>query len=110
VTVDGAGGNDTITGGVGNDSINGGAGADSLTGGTGADHFIFHSGEANGDKVADFSHAAGDQLDFTGYGAGSTFTYNSGSDWIVTDGVTHAVEHITLVGVVTLVPTDYHFV
>ncbi|HXJ01237.1 MAG TPA: cadherin domain-containing protein, partial [Micropepsaceae bacterium] len=92
----GAGGNDTITGGSGADTIDGGAGADSMTGGTGADVFVFHKGEADQDKVADFSHAASDQLQFVGYSAGSTLTHASGADWLITDGITHTTETIHL--------------
>lgn len=41
LTINGLGGNDTITGSAGNDTISGGAGADTLTGGNGSDIFVY---------------------------------------------------------------------
>lgn len=104
VTVSAGGGNDTITGGAfadringglgddqlsgggGNDIINGGTGDDRMFGGSGNDTFVFAKGEiSNGpgdalDQITDFQGAGGfnveqDFIRFTGFGAGSTFTF-----------------------------------
>jgi len=89
----GAAGNDTINGGSGNDTINGGGGMDSLTGGVGNDVFVFHSGETNGDTIADFTSGV-DRLQFAGFGPGSTLTQTNATDWVITDGVDHHAETI----------------
>jgi Ca2+-binding RTX toxin-like protein len=115
-TVSGAGGNDTIVGGTGNDTIDGGAGSDILTGSLGADSFVFHKGEANGDTVTDFSHAAHDVLSFAGFGAGSTLTHpdpaGHPTDWVITDGGDHTTETIHLANnpASLILGTDYIFV
>jgi Ca2+-binding RTX toxin-like protein len=114
VTMNGAGGNDTIAGGAGNDTVNGGAGADSLSGGTaGSDYFTFAQGEANGDIVAGFSHAADDRLYFTGFNtATATFTHTAGNTWTISDGV-NPNESITLVGIGAgplIAGDDYYFI
>lgn len=69
MTIDGAGGNDTIIGTDGADTIIGGTGTDTLTGGSGNDTFQFAAGSSGGapsdtvfDTIADF--AAGDIIDF----------------------------------------------
>jgi Ca2+-binding RTX toxin-like protein len=109
------GGNDTLAGGSGNDTIDGGAGVDLLAGSSGADLFVFHKGEANGDTVADFSHAQSDVLNFAGYGAGSTLTHpdpvGHPNDYVITDGVTLTQETIHLTGAPALTAgVDYFFV
>ena len=59
---------------VGNDGANildGGGAADDLYGNGGNDTFVFHKGQANGDRIVDFAGngaAAGDSLQFVGYG------------------------------------------
>ena len=59
----GGNGNDTLYGGDGNDTLYGEAGKDYLNGGAGQDSFVFsHTGEANADKIADFSHDASDTI------------------------------------------------
>lgn len=79
-------GNDNLNGGAGADVLNGGAGADRLVGGLGNDTFVFAKGEiSNGpdatlDQIVDFQGAGGfnaeqDFIRFTGFGAGSTFTF-----------------------------------
>jgi hypothetical protein len=58
------------------------------TGGAGNDIFVFHVGEASGDTVLDFAGngvAAGDSLQFVGYGAGATFTNIEAAHWQVND-------------------------
>jgi Ca2+-binding RTX toxin-like protein len=109
------GGNDMMLGGAGNDTIDGGSGVDSLRGSLGADVFVFHKGEADGDTVADFSHASHDVLNFAGYGAGSTLTRPDAAghpnDWVITDGVDHTTETIHMTGHPALAAgVDYFFV
>ena len=78
--------------GTGNDGVNrivGNASANSLTGGAGDDTFVFAAGEANGDAVTDFAGngaAAGDQMQFAGYGsaaAGATLTQVDATHWSI---------------------------
>ena len=66
-----------IFGNSGNNTLDGQGGADVLTGNAGNDTFVFNIGQANGDTVVDFAGngaAAGDSLQFVGYGTGATFT------------------------------------
>jgi Ca2+-binding RTX toxin-like protein len=110
-TLIGGGGVDTITGNGGNDVIDGGAGADVLTGNAGNDTFVFHKGEAAGDRVTDFEGANvvnGDSLQFVGYGAGATLTHLSGDDWQI--NYTGGTEVIKLTGITSLSSGDYQFV
>jgi VCBS repeat-containing protein len=111
--INGSGGDDVILGGQQNDLIDGGAGKDILIGGAGDDTFIFHKGEASGDRVSDFEGANannGDTLRFVGYGAGATLTHLSGDDWQIT--FTGGTEVIKLTGITSLDPSkgDYQFV
>jgi len=107
--LNGLAGGDIISASSGNDTINGGAGADTLTGGSGADRFVFARGEAAGDVIKDF--ALGDIIQLTGYGAGSTLTKVAGSatDWLITDGATHATELLKLANGYTLSGSDFLF-
>jgi hypothetical protein len=60
--------------------------ADTLTGNGGNDTFVFDVGQANGDAVVDFAGrgaAAGDLLEFVGYGAGASFTNIDATQWQV---------------------------
>tara|TARA_B110001454_G_scaffold207600_1_gene219168 strand:+ start:381 stop:2330 length:1950 start_codon:yes stop_codon:yes gene_type:complete len=78
-TLKGGGGTDTLLGGAGNDMLdgggaadilNGGLGQDVLKGGAGADMFVFQAGDSGFaalDKVADFSAAQGDKIDFSAF-------------------------------------------
>ena len=62
-----------IFGNSGDNTLDGGAGADVLTGNAGNDTFVFNIGQGNGDTVVDFAGngaAAGDSLQFVGYGGG----------------------------------------
>jgi Ca2+-binding RTX toxin-like protein len=77
-TLDGGAGNDRLDGGAsgdtlfgraGNDTLIGGTGKDTLTGGTEADIFVFGAGDttlnsASYDRIADYSAAEGDLIDF----------------------------------------------
>ena len=84
--INGGLGNDLLSGGAGADILNGGAGADRMVGGSGNDTFIFAKGEiSNGpdstlDQITDFQGAGGyaaeqDFIRFSGFGAGSTFSF-----------------------------------
>lgn len=69
-SLSGGTGDDKLDGGQGNDHVDGGAGRDLLRGGVGADAFVFHTGETGAtretaDRIADFSHAQGDQIDLS---------------------------------------------
>ena len=104
----GGAGNDRITGGAGNDTIDGGAGADILWGGAGANTFVEHKGEAQGDLIGDFNtHGAGDKIELTGWGAGTTLTATGSGQYTIHDGVDGHVEVLTIVGPVH--PADVMF-
>jgi hypothetical protein len=79
-----------IAGNRGDNVLNGGAGADTLEGGAGNDIFVLRPGEANGDRILDFTgngSGAGDVLRFEGYGSGAAVTQTSDGRWQVSDGV-----------------------
>jgi Ca2+-binding RTX toxin-like protein len=85
-----------VYGNSGDNALDGGANADVLMGDTGNDTFVFHVGEADGDTVVDFAGngvAAGDSLQFVGYGAGATFTQNDATHWQIdyNGGASHEV-------------------
>lgn len=112
--LNGASGADNLRGGGGSDTLDGGADVDVLSGGLGNDTFVFHTGEADGDRVSDFASAAsggGDQLQFVGYGVGATLSHVAGATWQISYGlglVNH--EQIFLSGITTLGVSDFHFV
>lgn len=84
-TLRGFGGNDTLRGLAGNDILDGGAGRDQLTGGAGADQFRFSAGsgfgQANADRITDFTRAEGDHLAISrqafGLAAGTSVSFQS---------------------------------
>ena len=83
-----------------------------LTGNAGNDTFVFRAGQSNGDIVVDFAGngaAAGDSLQFVGYGAGATFTQNDTTHWQVNynSGSSHDV--ITFNNGATIHVTDILF-
>jgi microcystin-dependent protein len=85
-----------LFGNTGNNILNGNGGADTMTGGAGNDVFMFNVGQANGDTITDFDGqgpAAGDVLQFFGYGAGATFTQNDATHWQINydGGASHEV-------------------
>src|SRR5262249_15988046 len=87
-TLDGTGNGlaNSIYGNSGDNLIDGGGGADMLTGNGGNDTFAFNVGQADSDAIADFAGngaAAGDSLQFVGYGAGATFTNIDATRWQV---------------------------
>ncbi|CUH77135.1 Serralysin precursor [Tritonibacter multivorans] len=61
--IDTGAGQDHLAGGGGADTLVGGSGQDTLTGGSGGDVFRYHAVDEAGDRITDFSAAAGDQLD-----------------------------------------------
>jgi Ca2+-binding RTX toxin-like protein len=93
-------------------TINGGIGADSLFGGFNDDTFAFFIGQANGDTVIDFEGngaAAGDQLRFTGYGAG-TLVQIDATHWQVSNQAGTLQEIITFSNAALVDPGDILFV
>jgi Ca2+-binding RTX toxin-like protein len=101
-----------IYGNSGNNTLDGGAAADMLTGDAGDDTFVFHVGEADGDRVVDFAGnggAAGDSLQFVGYGPGATFTNIDATRWQVNynSGASHEV--ITFLNGASIDATDFSF-
>ncbi|WP_271573194.1 calcium-binding protein [Bradyrhizobium sp. CCBAU 11361] len=113
VTLDGRGGDDILV-------ANGGA--NTLIGGTGNDQFKFKAALADGATISDFAGngaAAGDSIDFEGFGTaaqGATFTFVSttGADsiWQIHSGLDGHNELITLKGIATSVgvhSSDYLF-
>ncbi|KQQ47922.1 hypothetical protein ASF58_00720 [Methylobacterium sp. Leaf125] len=96
---------------IGNSAANvldGSGGKDVLIGGGGADTFVFRAGETNGDKVMDFTGvgaAAGDHLEFYGFGSGATLSHTAGTDlYTIKADAAHggASETFQLVGVTNL--------
>lgn len=79
-TLNGGAGNDTLSGGRGHDVLIGGTGVDSFAGDLGADAFVFsrlnHSGKTatTRDRIIDFRHAQGDEIDLSGIDAKSATT------------------------------------
>jgi len=92
--------------------LDGQGSTDTLTGNAGNDTFVFNVGQGAGDTVVDFAGngaAAGDALQFVGYGAGATFTQNDVTHWQVNynGGASHEV--ITFMNGASIDPTDFVF-
>jgi Ca2+-binding RTX toxin-like protein len=101
-----------IQGNSGDNGIDGGGGTDALVGGGGSDTFIFRPGEANGDIVYDFDGAGsgvGDFLQFTGYGAGATFTNIDATHWQINYNGNTQHDIITFANAATIHASDYYF-
>ena len=118
--IHGGGGSDRLTGGSGSDYLwgdagpdilVGGYGADRMWGGAGADTFKFVAGQVQGDIINDFElagKAGGDVLQFTGYGVGSTLTYDNGTGlWTVRSMDGSLSESFQLVNVTKLISSDF---
>jgi Ca2+-binding RTX toxin-like protein len=102
----------TIVGNSAANFIDGGAGADTLVGGGDNDLFVFRPGEANGDTVLDFAGngvAAGDRIQFVGYGPGATLTQVDATHWQVNyhGGADHDV--IAFANAAAIHTTDFLF-
>lgn len=94
-----------IVGNGGANILDGGAGTDELRGGSGNDIFVFRMGQANGDRVADFTGAGaatGDRLMFTGFGQGTISQVGNTDFYTITSADRATVETIQLVGVYNL--------
>ena len=83
-----------------------------MTGNAGNDTFAFVIGQANGDAVVDFAGngaAAGNSLQFIGYGAGATFTNIDPTHWQVNfnGGISHEI--IAFRNGASIDPTDVVF-
>lgn len=108
--------NNVMTGNDGSNLLDGGSGADTLTGGGAVDNFVFHAGQANGDRITDFTGngtASGDTMIFVGYGTiaqGATLHQLTSTTWEIgsADGTIRDV--ITLDGAPTVDFTDFAFV
>jgi len=101
-----------VYGNAGDNALDGGAAADLLTGNAGNDAFVFHVGEAGGDMVVDFAGngaAAGDSLQFVGYGAGATFTSINATHWQVNYNGGASQEVITFLNGASIDATDFAF-
>ena len=86
----------SLFGNAADNALDGGAGVDVLQGNAGNDTFVFNTGQGNGDTVVDFAGngaAAGDSLQFVGYGVGATFTNIDATHWEVNynGGASHDV-------------------
>lgn len=106
----------TLIGNGGANILDGRGGSDVLTGGAGNDTFKMQRGEANGDRVTDFSGAGvagGDILYFVGYGADATLVRVGTSDsYEIHSGASFGgqIETIRISGVTNLAASDYVFV
>jgi Ca2+-binding RTX toxin-like protein len=104
---------DVLTGDANNNLLVGGGGADLLAGGGGNDLFVFTPGAANGDQVVDFAGngaAAGDALQFEGYGAGATFTQIDATHWQVNYNANTQHDVITFQNAALIDQSDFVFV
>jgi Ca2+-binding RTX toxin-like protein len=86
----------SLHGNSGDNVLDGHGGADILTGYAGNDTFVFDIGQAEGDTIVDFTGngtAAGDLLEFVGYGAGASFTNIDATHWQVNynGGASHEI-------------------
>ena len=103
-------GNDTLMGDAGDDVLVGGAGQDVLRGGTGADIFRFTTASDSGlgaasDRIMDFSHADGDQIDLGTVYAGAltylgsaAFTHTGVGEVRVVDTASGQMVHVDVNG------------
>jgi Ca2+-binding RTX toxin-like protein len=105
--------NNSIYGNSGDNVLDGQGGGDVLTGNAGDDTFVFDVGQANGDTVVDFAgngSAAGDLLEFVGYGAGASFTNIDAVHWQVNYDSGAAHEIIAFMNGAAIEPSDVVFV
>jgi len=105
-----------VYGNSGRNLIDGGGGQDYLTGDAGNDVFLFRSGEANGDAIADFNGngaGSGDAFYFLGFGTaaqGATFAQiGNTNQWQIHSGLDGHDETITLANSATVHASDFIF-
>jgi Ca2+-binding RTX toxin-like protein len=104
--------NNSLHGNAGDNTLDGGAGADVLRGNAGNDTFVFSAGQAEGDTVVDFfgnDAAAGDSLEFVGYGSGATFTQSDATHWVITFNGGLSTETITFTNSASIHANDFLF-
>jgi serralysin len=92
--------------------LDGQGNTDTLTGNAGNDTFVFNVGQADGDTVVDFAGngaAAGDSLQFAGYGPGATFTNIDTTRWQVNFNGSASHEVITFMNGAAIDATDFVF-
>jgi Ca2+-binding RTX toxin-like protein len=102
-----------LEGNSGANFLNGGASADVLQGGAGNDTFVFNIGQANGDIVNDFNGngaAAGDALQFEGYGPGATLQQITATVWQIDYNGGASFEQFTLANGAAIDPSDLMFI
>jgi Ca2+-binding RTX toxin-like protein len=102
----------TLRGNAGANVMNGRGGADDLVGFAGNDTFVFVRGQANGDRVIDFSGngaAAGDRLQLAGYGPGATFTQIDATHWQVNYNAGASHDVITFANGAAIHASDFFF-
>ena len=71
---------------------------------------MFNVGQANGDTVVDFAGngaAAGDSLQFVGYGPGATFTNIDATHWQVNYNAGASHDVITFANAASIDATDF---
>ncbi|PEQ14039.1 hypothetical protein B2G71_05980 [Novosphingobium sp. PC22D] len=89
-TIIGNAGDNHLSGGSGNDILDGGAGRDVLRGGSGNDIFVFRAGEADGDRILDFT--SGDRIELVGFGDRASARLTEGGLEILSDGTLEVIE------------------
>jgi Ca2+-binding RTX toxin-like protein len=102
----------SIYGNAGDNILDGGAGADMLMGNAGNDTFVFRAGQGNGDVIVDYAGngaAAGDSLQFVGYGANATFTQSDTTHWQINFNAGASHETITFSNGASIHTTDFLF-
>jgi hypothetical protein len=110
--VNGSSHNDTIGGSSVANTLNGLGGIDQLTGLGGNDTFVFNRGQAGGDTITDFAGngaAAGDQLQFVGFGAGATFTNIDATHWQISYNNGANYEIVTFTNGAAIHSSDFIF-
>jgi ELWxxDGT repeat protein len=102
-----------IQGNSGNNTFNGSFGADTLEGNGGDDIFVFNAGQANGDVIIDFNGnaaAAGDFLQFVGYGAGASLVNLNATQWQIIYNGGADQDTITFSNAAALHGSDFAFI
>lgn len=104
----GGSGNDQLIGDAGNDRLYGGIGDDKLAGGVGADTFVFNSSDGK-DTITDFSHVAGDKIEFDRTGLTyADLVFTDSSNGLIVSYGSHG-DTILLKGIHTVESSDFIF-